>query len=115
VKKVETVVGPFFAAIRQAAVVTSNESSGVDFTFSPGQLVLTAQTAEKGESRVELPIAYDGEPLSITLNPRFFSDFLKVLDPEKTITLELKDAESAAVCTTDDGYEYLLMPLSRDR
>lgn len=115
VKKVETVVGPFFAAVRQAAVVTSSESSGVDFTFETGQLVLTAQTPEAGESRVELPIAYEGDSLSITLNPRYLSDFLKVLDPEKTITLELKDAESAAVCTTDDGYEYLLMPLSRDR
>ena len=115
VKKVETVVGPFFSAVRQAAVVTSGESSGVDFTFESGQLVLTAQTPEAGESRVELPIAYDGEALSITLNPHFLSDFLKVLDPGKTITLELKNAESAAVCTTDDGYDYLLMPLSRDR
>jgi DNA polymerase-3 subunit beta len=48
------------------------------------------------------------------LDPRYLSDFLKVLDPEKVVTIELKDAESAAVCTTDDGYGYVIMPLARD-
>jgi DNA polymerase-3 subunit beta len=38
-----------------------------------------------------------------------------VLDAEKTFTFEAKDAESAAVCRTDDGYGYVIMPLSRDR
>ena len=32
--------------------------------------------------------------ISITLDPRYLSDFLKVLDPEKTFTLELKDGEA---------------------
>jgi DNA polymerase-3 subunit beta len=63
---------------------------------------------------VELPIAYDGPAISIMLDPRYLSDFLKVLDPEKVVTIELKDAESAAVCTTDDGYGYVIMPLARD-
>ena len=29
--------------------------------------------------------------------------------------LEIKDAKSAAVCTTDDGYGYVIMPMARDR
>jgi DNA polymerase-3 subunit beta len=64
---------------------------------------------------VELPIAYSGPKITITLDPRFVSDFLRVLDPEKTFTLELKDSDSAAVCNTDDGYGYVIMPLARDR
>ena len=54
-------------------------------------------------------------PISITLDPRFVIDFLKVLEPEKTFTLDLQDGDSAAVCTTDDGYGYVIMPLARDR
>jgi len=27
----------------------------------------------------------------------------------------LKDSDSAAVCNTDDGYGYVIMPLARDR
>jgi DNA polymerase-3 subunit beta len=115
VTRTELSVGPLFAAVRQAAIATSEESRGIDFTFENGLLVLSGRAADVGQSRVELPIAYNGPPISITLDPRFFSDFLRVLDPEKTYTLELKDSDSAAVCTTDDGYGYVIMPLARDR
>jgi DNA polymerase-3 subunit beta len=113
--KLDLTVGPVYAAVRQAAIVTSEESRGVDFTFGEGSLVLSGQTAEVGQSRVELPIAYDGKALAITLDPRFVSDFLKVLEPEKTFTIDLQDSDAAAVCTTDDGYGYVIMPLARDR
>ncbi len=113
--KIELSVGPLLSAVRQAAIVTSEESRGVDFTFGEGTLVLAGKAAEVGQSRVELPIGYDGAEISVTLDPKFMIDFLRVLDPEKTFSLEVKDAESAAVCTTDDGYGYVIMPLARDR
>lgn len=113
--QIELLAGPMHAAVRQAAIVTSDESRGVDFTFAQGKVVLSGKAAEHGQSRIEMPVAYDGAPLSITLDPRYFADFLKVLDPDKTFSLELKDSESAAVCTADDGYSYVIMPLSRDR
>lgn len=114
VSRIELTVGPVYSAVRQAAIVTSEESRGIDFTFSEGSLVLSGKVAEVGQSRVELPIAFDGQQIAIALDPRYMNDFLKVLDAEKTFTLELKDAESAAVCTTDDGYGYVIMPLARD-
>ena len=92
----------------------ARSSRGVDFTFGDGKLVLAGHGAEMGESRVELPIAYDGPEIGVTLDPRFVSDFLKVLDPDTTFTLELRDAESAVVATTDDGYGYVIMPLARE-
>jgi len=113
--QIELAVGPLAAAIRQAAIVTSEESRGIDFTFGEGLLVLAGQTAEVGQSRVELPIAYEGEPIVITLDPRYMVDFLKVLEPERSIRLDLQDSEGAAVCTTDDGFGYVIMPLARER
>ncbi|MBX7073775.1 MAG: DNA polymerase III subunit beta [Pirellulales bacterium] len=113
--RIEMAVGPFLSAVKQAAILTSDESRGVDFTFGDGKLTLAGKAAEAGQSRVELPIAYDGSELSITLDPRFVIDFLKVLDPAKSFTIEIKDAESAAVCSTDDGYGYVIMPLARER
>lgn len=113
--QIELPVGPLHAAVRQAAIITSEESRGIDFCFRGGSLVLSGQTPDVGQSRVELPIAYDGDELSIMLDPRYVSDVLKVLNPERTINLELKDAEGAVVVRTDDGYGYVIMPLSRDR
>ena len=67
VVKTELAVGPFYAAVRQAAIATSEESRGVDFTFDNGLLVLSGRAADVGQSRVELPIAYSGPKITITL------------------------------------------------
>jgi DNA polymerase III subunit beta len=79
-----------------------------------GCLVLAAATAEVGESHVEFPLAYDGEPLKVTLDHRYVSEFLRVLDPQAIVTLEVQGSESAALFTTDDGYGYVVMPMSRE-
>jgi len=107
-------VGGLLSAVRQAAIVTSEESRGVDFTFKKGTLTLRSHSVERGASQIELPIAFEGEELGITLDPRYVVDFLRVLDAEKTLTLEVENAESAAVLNTDDGYAYVIMPLARD-
>ena len=59
--KIDLTVGPFYAAVRQAMIVTSEERRGVDFVFGGGKIVLSGHGAELGESHVELPIAYDGD------------------------------------------------------
>ncbi|MBM4020679.1 MAG: DNA polymerase III subunit beta [Planctomycetes bacterium] len=112
--RVPMVAGPLLAAVRQAAIVTSEQSKGVDFAFEPGQLVLSGRSAESGESRIELPIDYAGSPVRIKLDPRFMSEFLRVLDGGAAITVEIADPQSACVCRTDDGYGYVIMPLAAD-
>jgi DNA polymerase-3 subunit beta len=112
--RVAVVCGPLMAAVRQAAIVTSEQSKGVDFSFEAGQLVLSGRSAESGESRVELPIDHAGDTVRIKLDPRFMVDFLRVLDPATAVNVELTDAQSACVCRTDDGYGYVIMPLAAD-
>src|SRR6476659_3834499 len=41
--KIDVTVGPFHSALRQAAVVTNQESRGIDFTFGEGTLALAAR------------------------------------------------------------------------
>jgi len=113
--KIELTVGPFAAAVRQAAIVTSEESRGVNFTFGDGTVELAGRSADVGNSHIEMPIGYTGDPIDITLDPRYLNDFLKVLDPDRTFTIDLVDSDAAAVCYTDDGYGYVVMPLARDR
>jgi DNA polymerase-3 subunit beta len=108
-------VGPLYSAVRQASVVSSAESRGIDFEFAEGNLILQGTTADVGESRVELPVGYDGPPIKLTLDFRYVGDFLRVLDPQMVFTMNLVNGDSAAVCGTDDGYGYVIMPLSRER
>ncbi len=113
--KIELSVGPFHSAVRQAMIVTSEESRGVEFQFADGTLTLAARAADAGQSHVELPITYDGPKIAIMLDPRYVSEFLRVLDADKTVTFDVKDGDAAGVFTTDDGYGYVVMPLARDR
>jgi DNA polymerase-3 subunit beta len=95
--------------------VASDDSRGIDFDFGKGTLLLTARNANLGESRIEMPIPYDGDTIGVTLDHKFVADFLKVLKPEQSFQLEIENADAAALFTTDDGYAYVLMPLARDR
>lgn len=113
--RIDVQVGPVYSALRQAAIVTDDDSRGIDFKFGEGKLVLNAKAADKGDSEVEVPIEYSAEPIAVTLDHRFVSDFLRVLDPERTFTIEIENQESAALFLTDDGYGYVVMPLARDR
>lgn len=115
VVRIDVQVGPVYSALRQAAIVTDEESRGIDFQFGAGKLLLVASAAEVGESQVELPIPFEGEPIAVTMDHRFVSDFLRALDQEKTFTIEIENDESAALFLTDDGYGYVVMPLARDR
>ncbi len=113
--RIQLTVGPLFAGLRQAAIVVDQESRGIDFKFGDGTLKMEAMTAEIGESHVEMPIDYTGDPITVTLDHRFVADFCKVLSAETVMTLEIEAADRPALLTTDDGYAYVIMPMARDR
>jgi DNA polymerase-3 subunit beta len=112
--KIEIAVGPLYSALRQAAIVASEQSRGIDFQFGEGSLILSAATSQIGQSRVEFPIPYTGPAIKIILDNRYVADFLRVLEPERTVCVDIQDSESAALFTTDDGYGYVVMPLARE-
>ena len=62
-----------------------------------------------------MPLSYEGKAVEITFDPRYLIDALKTLDDASTITAELIDHKNAAVFKTDDGYSYVVMPLTRER
>lgn len=113
--RIDIPVGPMYSALRQAAIVSSEESRGIDFTFKDGSLVLSNSTAEVGQSRIEMPVPFDKDEMTITLDHRYVADFLKVLQPDKVFTLDVENGEAAAYCETDDNYGYVIMPLAKDR
>ena len=111
--RIEGLVGPYFAAIRQAAIVADTESRGVEFNFTPGNLTVSARAADKGQSRIEIPITYDGEPIAITMDYRFVQDFFRVLDPDMQFAVEVRSNAEPALFTTEDGFSYVVMPMAR--
>jgi DNA polymerase-3 subunit beta len=109
--KVPLTVGPFLTAVRQAAIMTDDESKRVTFNFAKKKLTLQARGAESGRSRVEMPIDYDGKAVEISFDPKFLVDMLRVLEPDTPLNLELTDNATPAVFKHDPNYLYVVVPL----
>ena len=114
-KQLDMVVSPLIAAVKQAMIVTSDESRGVNFLFDDGTLTLTSSAADVGRSTIQLPIDYQAEALEITFDPKFLVDFLRVLGNEDAVRVELNDSDKAGVFKAGGDYTYVVMPLQRDR
>ncbi len=108
---VPIVVGPFQSAVRQAAIMTDDESKRVVFTFAKKKLTLQAKGAESGRSKVECPIEFEGKALEISFDPKFVTDMLKVVEPDASLTLALTDANTPAVFRQEPNYTYVVVPL----
>lgn len=111
--KIQLPVEGFLSAVRQAAIMTDEESKRVAFQFAPGKLTLQAQGAATGKSKVEMALPdYNGAALSINFDPNYLIDMLKVLDPSEVFQLDLVDAQKPALFRAGEDYLYLVMPLT---
>jgi DNA polymerase III subunit beta len=110
--RIPLAVGPFLTAVRQAAIMTDDESKRVNFHFASKKLTLAAHGAAAGRSKVELALEYDGAPIEIAFDPSYLVDMLKVLAPEDPLSLELNDGSKPALFKSGSDYQYLVMPLS---
>jgi DNA polymerase-3 subunit beta len=110
--KVPLVVGPFHAAVRQAAIMTDDESKKVIFSFGKKKLTMQARGPQTGRSKVELPLEYDGKAIEIAFDPKYLTEMLRVLSAEDALVLELIDGNSVALFRFGENYSYIVMPLS---
>jgi DNA polymerase-3 subunit beta len=110
--KIPLPVGPFLTAVRQAAIMTDDESKRVVFHFAPEKLTLQAQGPVSGRSKVEMPIEYHGSQIDINFDPQYVIDVLKVLEEDAPLELDLIDGSKPAMFKSGGDYSYLVMPLS---
>lgn len=76
-------VPELLAAVRSAAIVTSEQSKGIDLDWTSGKLVLSARSAEYGESTVKCDIVSAGTTSSTKLDPRYLAEFLRSIPPDE--------------------------------
>jgi DNA polymerase-3 subunit beta len=113
--RIPVAVGKLHGVIRQAKIVTNDESKGVDFHFREGLLTLESRGADLGSSEITLPIGYEGDDIDITFDPQLLIDALRVLDSDEEISVDIVDTRRATVLRSGDEYEYVVMPLTRER
>lgn len=104
--------GPFLGAVRQT-LICQDESRGANFIFDKG-VVLIRSESSVGSSDIEFPCEYDGDKLTIKLDPQYLADFLKTVPAEESIEVSLIDADTAVMFKVDQSNTYVVMPLESD-
>lgn len=107
------VAGAFNSLIRRASLFTSEESFGVDLVFSASDVHASAKSGRGGDCNYSMPIAMDGPPVTVRVNPKYAGDFLSRLDAADSVTVRLISSDAAIVLLCG-GWTYLLMPLARN-
>jgi DNA polymerase-3 subunit beta len=110
--KINLPVLPFLTAVRQASIMTDDETKRVAFRFAKNQLTLEAQGPTTGRSKVPMAIEYDSSPIDINFDPSYLVEMLRVLGPEDPLALELVDGSRPALFKCGPDYSYLVMPLA---
>jgi len=103
------------AAVRAAAIVTSEQSKGVTLTWTADTLVLSGKSSEYGESTVKCPLVAAGTTSTTKLDPHFLADFLRFLpaDGEPQVEIYATDPQSRVLLQCGD-YRGAIMPLAAD-
>jgi DNA polymerase-3 subunit beta len=102
-------------ATRAAAIVTSENSRGVRYTFGGESLMLHGKSAEAGESSVKCDVQRAGPACRVKLNPQYVADWLRDLprEAEPYVEVSAKDGDSAVVFRCGEHLA-VVMPLAEE-
>jgi DNA polymerase-3 subunit beta len=105
-------VDRFVTALRRASLLTTREMRSVTIELQPNRLVLSSRAPEVGEAKVELEIAYEGEPEKLGFNPDYLLDALKVMDPARDVRFEVTSQRLPGKLSDGGEYVYVVSPVS---
>jgi len=108
-------VSELLASVRAAAIVTSEQSKGVDCVWTADTLVISGRSSEYGESTVKCPLVAAGSTSPTKVDPRFVIEFLRSIpaDEEPQVDVYATNAESRVLLRCGP-YTGVIMPLAKD-
>jgi DNA polymerase-3 subunit beta len=99
-------------ALKRISLLSSDKSSAVRLALSDGLLRVAASNPDLGEAKDDLDVHYQGPPLTVGFNARYFLDVIGVIDGDD-VRIELGDEHSPAVIhpAEDAAYTAVIMPM----
>jgi DNA polymerase-3 subunit beta len=96
--------------VRRAAVM-AQRNTPLRLRFAEGELTVSAQSQDVGETREAMPVPYAGEPIEIGFNADFLREGLESV-PTEGIELKLINPLRPGLITAEgEAFWYLIMPI----
>ncbi len=96
--------------LRQVTLFTTEQTCSVRFTFTTGELHISAMSGEIGEGCVNMPVNYTGEKLDIAFNPVNFLDILRH-SKDETVNFNITDSYTPGLVTDSSTAQFVIMPM----
>ena len=102
----------FLMMLKRMSILSTEEYRSVIFHFVNDKLLITSTNPDIGESKEDMAIQFDAEPIEVAFNPRYFIEALNVIDSE-TVLLDIVDDEKPCMMAGDGepGFITVIMPM----
>jgi DNA polymerase-3 subunit beta len=93
-------------------IIRGDQYQGVRMNIGRDYLEVVSVNPDLGNAEEKLEIKYEGEPMEMGFNPKYFIDALQPMDSE-ILQLTIKDQTSPCLITGDGdgGFLGLVMPM----
>jgi len=99
-------------SMKKMNLFTEDRFNAVRFMLKQNKLVLSSQSMEIGSAKDEIEINYDGSPLTLGFNGKYFIETMLVMSSD-TIKAYINSEESPCMIQGDDdpGFVSIIMPM----
>lgn len=103
---------PFLESLKRINLFTEDIFHTIQLKIENGKMILSSQNADIGNAKDEQAISYDGEPLTLGFNCRYFIETLQVMDGE-TVEAYINSNSSPCLMKSEDdkGFISIIMPM----
>jgi len=96
---------------RASLIAVDTKMPPTKMEITDNDLIISAQNDRGDRMEDGIPCTTDGKELTISFNPRYFIDALRVVEDEKIILKFNTQLSPATIRGTDESYKYLIVPL----
>jgi DNA polymerase III subunit beta len=96
--------------VRRAGVM-AQRNAPLRLRFEEGELTVSAQSQDVGETRETMPAGYTGEPLEIGFNADFLREGLESVSGDSVLLKLINPLRPGLITTDGDAFWYLIMPI----
>ena len=102
----------FLESLKRINLFTEDMFHAIKMEVNDNTMVLTSQNADFGSARDEFAVEYDGHPLELGFNCRYFIESLQVMEDD-TVCASINSQESPCMITSDEdkGFLSVIMPM----
>ena len=98
--------------LKRMSILSTEDYKGAIFSFSDNKLKVTTTNPEIGESKEDLVVEFESEPMEISFNPKYFVESLNEIEDEKVIA-RITDYEKPCLLEGENDKTFLsaIMPM----